>query len=91
MSDRNFSSDSRCQKETIAKSNNIIRVKCTHKWEMYHRLKALEIDCQCKTNQPLLIQLDTIQAAIQVWSVAKHLSASRQESIAWLDRCWQLK
>ena len=91
MSDHHFPSDGRCKEDKASTTNNIISVKLTHKWDVYHRLKALEIDCQCKTNQPLLIELNTPQTAIQVWSVVKHLTAPRQELIDWLNRCWQSK
>ncbi len=91
MSDRNFPSDGRCEEDIVSTKNNIISVQWTHKWDIYHRLQALEIDCHCKSNRPLLIELNSPQTAIQVWSVIKHLSASRQELIGWLNRCWQLK
>ncbi len=91
MSDRNFPSDGGWEEDKVSTTNNIVSIQWKHKWDIYHRLKALEIDCQCQTNQPLLIQLNTTQSAIQVWSVVKHLSAPRQELVSWLNRCWQLK
>lgn len=90
MSDRNFSSDSKCEENKVFNKNSMISVHWMHKWDVYHRLKALEIDCHCQTNQPLTIDLNTTQTAIQLWSVVKHSSASRQELIDWLNRCWQL-
>ena len=91
MSDRNFPAGDRCEDSQIFVINNTVGVQWMYKWDTYHRLKALDIDCRCKTNQPLLVELNTPKTAIQVWSVVKHLSASRQELISWLDHCWQLQ
>lgn len=63
----------------------------TYKWQIFHRLQALEITCRCGTNEPLWAQLDNVRAAIQMWSVAKQHNAPRWELIDWLDRCWQIE
>jgi hypothetical protein len=89
MSNDNFPSNSGGE-EGVLSQNSIISVHRMHKWDVYHRLKALDIDCHCQTDRPLSIELNTTQTAIQVWSIIKHLTASRQESIDWLNRCWQL-
>ncbi|MGH2412349.1 MAG: Asr1405/Asl0597 family protein [Microcystaceae cyanobacterium] len=58
------------------------------RWPVYQRLQELQIPCQCFPNQPLQVQLDCPTAAIQVWSVVKQLTSSRNELVHWLDSCW---
>lgn len=72
-------------------THEITTVQCPDRWQVYHRLKALDISCQCKTNRPLQVKLDNTISAIQLWSVTKQCTASRQELVDWLDRCWLLK
>jgi hypothetical protein len=84
MSQRDREFDSKQQ------PNSILTVKWAYKWEVFRRLKALEIPCQCSTNEPLLVQLDSPQAAVQFWSVVRQVNSSRHELISCLDRCWQI-
>lgn len=70
--------------------SRILTVKWAYRWEVFRRLKALEIQCQCSTNEPLLVQLDSPQTVVQIWSVVRQFSASRNDLISWLDRCWQI-
>ena len=69
----------------------IINVDWLDRWKVYHRLKELEIECSCKSNEPLKVSFQDSQAAIQIWSVAKQCTANRQELINWLHQCWTIK
>jgi hypothetical protein len=51
----------------------------------------LEIDCQCSTNEPLLVDLDSPTTLIQVWSVIRQSTAERHQLIDWLNGCWTIK
>lgn len=68
-----------------------IEVNWLDRWQVYYRLQDLEIDCSCRSNQPLKTNLSSPQDAIQIWSVAKQFSAKRQELINWLSQCWQIE
>ena len=88
MSDRNLNrQDSRSERQL----KKAIDVKWAYRWDIYRRLKALEIDCQCSTNEPLLVNLDSPTTLVQIWSVIKQSNAERQQLIDWLDGCWKLK
>ncbi|MEL6580020.1 MAG: Asr1405/Asl0597 family protein [Cyanobacteria bacterium J06621_12] len=88
MSDRNLEqSDFSPSQET----RKAIAVKWAYRWEVFRRLKALEIDCQCSTNEPLLVNLDSPTTLVQLWSVIRHTNAERQRLINWLNDCWQVK
>ena len=70
--------------------HDIVTVQWSDRWQIYHRLQALDISCQCGTNRPLQVKVDDIHTAIQLWSVAKQFTASRRELVHWLNRCWRI-
>lgn len=72
-----------------AQITNAIAMNAVDRWSAYHRLQQLSIPCQCAQGQPLQVQIGTAIAAIQLWSVLRQITASRQEQIAWLEHCWQ--
>ena len=74
-----------------AKITQVVEVNFAARWQVYQRLKELQISCQCLTNKPLQVHLHSTVEGIQLWSVVKHLTATRQELACWLDRCWRLK
>jgi hypothetical protein len=60
------------------------------RWEIYHRLQSLEIDCQCGVNQPLQVAIESPLDLLQVWAIVRQMGSSRQELIDRLENCWQL-
>ena len=68
----------------------LIEISCEDRWQVYRRLQALEIPCQCAAYQPLKVPLQSVVMTIQVWSVVRSVIASRQTLSAWLEACWQL-
>ena len=68
--------------------SRVLPVKWAYRWEVYRRLKALEIDCHCSTNEPLLVDLYSPTTLVQIWSVIRQSSAERQQLIDWLNNCW---
>lgn len=69
----------------------IVKVNIADRWQIYYRLKALNIECTCQTERPLMVYPNSPQDAAQIWSVTKRFSANRRELIDWLDRCWQIE
>lgn len=65
-------------------------VECCDRWQVYFRLQELGIACQCRPHQPLWVDITSPNAALQLWSVVRHVSGSRQDLAQWLDHCWQL-
>ena len=68
-----------------------LEVNWADRWQVYQRLQELEIPCYCETNQPLRVQIGNATAAIQLWSVMRQFTISRQEMICILEYCWQNK
>ncbi len=67
----------------------VIEIDWLDRWTVYQRLQELEIPCSCETHQPLTVQISNPVALVQVWSVIRHSSASRQQLIRILEKSWQ--
>ena len=74
----------------VPKPDKVLSVKWSSRWEIFRRLKALQINCQCRTNEPLLIDLHSPTTLVQIWSVIRQSSATRTQLIDWLDNCWSM-
>jgi hypothetical protein len=66
----------------------VLEVNWADRWVVYHRLQQLNIPCWCETNQPLKVVISSPAAAIQLWSVVRQFTASRQDLISTLEFCW---
>ena len=73
------------------KNSQIVTVEWSERWQVYSRLKALEIECSCSMNQPLQVAPNSPQEAIQLWSIVKQVTSNRQELVDWLHQCWRIK
>jgi hypothetical protein len=60
------------------------------RWLAHHRLQELEIPSTCLTDGRLEVEVEHPIAAVQLWSVARHITAPRQQLVYWLERCWLL-
>ena len=78
-------------KNQRSRQHQIVTIQWSDRWQIYHRLQALEIGCQCGANKPLEVQVDDIKTAIQLWSVAKQFTAPRYELVNWLNQCWKIE
>lgn len=87
MSDRNSEKPNSLASQQTRK---VIAVKWAHRWEVFRRLQALEIDCQCSTNEPLLVNLDSPTTLAQVWSVMRQSTSQRHQLVDWLNDCWSM-
>ena len=72
-------------------SKREVGVKWAYRWEVFRRLQSLGIDCQCSTNEPLLVNLDSPTTLVQIWSVVRQLNVERSQLVDWLDNCWRLQ
>jgi hypothetical protein len=60
------------------------------RWQAYHRLQDLGVSCTCLTNGSLVADINSPIAAVQLWSVVRQLTTSRQHLSDALEQCWQL-
>ena len=84
-------SDCNSSERKIFSQLKVAKIENDRRWEVFHRLQDLEISCQCSAYKPLLVQIDSPQTAVQLWSVVKQVNSSRCELIDWLNRCWQIE
>ncbi|MEL6777595.1 MAG: Asr1405/Asl0597 family protein [Cyanobacteria bacterium J06597_16] len=66
-----------------------ITVSCEDRWQVYHRLQELDIDCQCSGFKPLKVTLQTPTEALQLWSIVRRVSEPRQALVVALNQSWQ--
>jgi hypothetical protein len=66
------------------------QIDCCDRWQVYHRLMALELSCTCGAYQPLDVDIPNPTTAILVWSVVHQIHSPRLTLVDWLDRCWLL-
>ncbi|MDB9537179.1 hypothetical protein PN451_15305 [Dolichospermum planctonicum CS-1226] len=69
---------------------HVIDIDWADRWLVYQRLRELDIICICETNQPLMVEINNPTAAIQLWSVIKQFSASRQDLIENIENSWRI-
>jgi IS1 family transposase len=67
---------------------HVVEVNWADRWQVYQRLQELDISCCCETNQPLRVEISNSTVAIQLWSVMRQFTASRQDLIGVLEDCW---
>ena len=66
----------------------VIEVNGVERWAVYRRLQEIEIPCSCSINQPLTAIINSPIALVQLWSVLRCCTSSRQEMILFLQKCW---
>ncbi|MGB7894762.1 MAG: Asr1405/Asl0597 family protein, partial [Microcoleus sp.] len=71
-------------------SGQIVEISWSERWQVYRRLQELSIPCQCRSNQPLVAQIEDVTAAIQLWSVVRQVTLRRCEQAAWIEHCWHV-
>jgi hypothetical protein len=59
------------------------------RWQLYDRLRELDIECYCGGSQPLQMHLAGAFSAIQAWSVMRQMCESKDCLRSWLEQCWQ--
>lgn len=65
------------------------KIQGIDRWQVYRRLDELAVPCWCAPHQPLQVRIDNTTIALQVWSVLKQFTASKQELCEWLEGCWK--
>lgn len=68
---------------------SLVLVTCEDRWQVYHRLQSLDIDCECSGYQPLRVAIKTPTEAIQLWSILRRFSQSHSALVDVLEQVWQ--
>lgn len=72
-----------------SEGEKIFNLSACDRWQVYHRLQALDIECQCSLHQPLPVRIDGPAQLLQLWIVLGQVEASRGCLIGWLETRWQ--
>lgn len=75
---------------TEIEKKHIVEVNWSDRWQIYQRLQELEIPCWCEPNQPLTVEIGNFLLAVQLWSVIRQFTASRQDLISILEQSWKI-
>jgi len=86
MSDESSISETSQTQTTLA-----IQASPAQRWELFYRLRSLDIACDYRTGGPLTVCCNYPLASIQCWCILKRLTQTRAESIDWLKACWHQK
>lgn len=76
--------------ESQSEGEEIINLSPWERWEVYHRLQALDVECKCSSHKPLQLRIHNPSQLLQVWSVLRQVQASRASLVSWLETCWQV-
>ena len=65
-----------------------LQIPLGNRWQIYHRLQELMINCSCHADGSLRVQVNNLQEAILVRSAVRQFIASRCQLVEWLETCW---
>jgi hypothetical protein len=70
-------------------SSQPIAVSRCDRWRICHRLQELAIPSSCPDDGSLQVEVNSVSDAVLIRSTVMQFTASRQELIDWLKRCWE--
>ncbi|NCR90094.1 MAG: hypothetical protein GPJ15_17905 [Microcystis aeruginosa G11-06] len=72
-----------------SEAEKIFNLSAWDRWQVYHWLQTLDIECKCLFYQLLQVRIDGPAQLLQLWTVLRQVEASRGCLIDWLETCWQ--
>ena len=73
----------------LSEGEKIFNLSAWDRWQLYHRLQDLDIECKCWLHQLLQVRIARPAQLLQLWIVLRQVEAYRGSLIAWLETCWQ--
>ncbi len=67
----------------------VVELDRVNRWNVYRRLQELAVVCECGSNQPLTVVINTPADALLVWSVLQAATLPKLALTDHLERCWQ--
>jgi hypothetical protein len=71
-----------------ALDDQVLHIPLSDRWQIYHRLQELTINCSCPADGSLRVQVNNLLEAVLIRSTVMQFLASRHELVDWLERCW---
>ena len=72
-----------------SEGEKIFPLSAWERWQLYHRLQVLDIECKCLLHKLLQVCIAGPAQLLQLWTVLRQLEASRGCLIDWLETCCQ--
>jgi hypothetical protein len=72
-----------------SEGEKIFNLSAWDRWQVYHRLQDLDIECQCSLHQLLQVCINGPAQLLQLWIVLRQVESSRGSLIPWLETSWQ--
>ncbi|WP_017655932.1 Asr1405/Asl0597 family protein [Fortiea contorta] len=72
-------------------NDQVLHIPLSDRWQIYHRLQELMINCSCQADGSLRVQVNNLLEAVLIRSTVMQFLASRHELVDWLERCWGVK
>ena len=60
-----------------SEAEQIFPLSAWDRWQLYHRLQSLEIECKCWLHQLLQVRIDGPAQLLQLWIVLGQVKVSR--------------
>ncbi|TRU28774.1 MAG: hypothetical protein EWV92_02275 [Microcystis aeruginosa Ma_MB_S_20031200_S102] len=60
-----------------SEAEKIFNLSAWDRWQVYHRLQDLDIECQCSLHKPLQVRIDGPAQLLQLWIVLGQVKVSR--------------
>ena len=60
-----------------SKGEKIFHLSAWERWQLYHRLQVLDIECKCLLHKPLQVCIAGPAQLLQLWIVLRQVEASR--------------
>ncbi|MFN7907452.1 MAG: Asr1405/Asl0597 family protein [Microcystis sp.] len=61
----------------LSEGEKIFNLSAWDRWQLYHRLQDLDIECQCSLHQLLQVRIDGPAQLLQLWIVLRQVEVSR--------------
>ena len=75
--------------QVVAQAKTVVELDRVNRWNVYHRLQDLDLICECSSDRPLAVAIETPATALQVWAVVQAVTRSKLSLTDHLERCWQ--
>jgi hypothetical protein len=72
-----------------SEGEKIFPLSAWDRWQVYHQLPSLNIECKCLLHQPLQVRIARQAQLLQLWIVLRQLETCRGSLIGWLEPCWR--
>ncbi|MCE2662674.1 MAG: hypothetical protein LW716_07840 [Microcystis sp. 53602_E8] len=68
-----------------SEGEKIFPLSAWERWQLYHRLQALDIEDKCSLHKLLPVRIDASAQLLQLWIVLRQVEASQSCLIGWQE------